>query len=50
MANWSSLILTNKGKILRSKVEAGQTKLTLTKIKLGDGVISTGQTLEGLLR
>ena len=49
MANWSSLILTNKGKILRSKVEAGQTKLTLTKIKLGDGVISTGQTLEGLL-
>ncbi len=48
MANWNGLILTDKGRALQAKVEAGQTLLTLTKFKLGNGVISGGQTLERL--
>ncbi|MGL5271728.1 MAG: gp53-like domain-containing protein [Selenomonadaceae bacterium] len=48
MANWQGMILTTKGRALQAKVEAGTTLLHLTKIKLGDGVISGSQTLEGL--
>jgi len=48
MANWKSVILTDKGKTLQAKVEAGKTKLELTKIKLGDGELNNSQTLEGL--
>ncbi|WP_196601765.1 phage tail protein [Pectinatus frisingensis] len=48
MANWQGAILTTKGKALQAKVEAGTTKLALTKMKLGNGVISGSQTLEGL--
>lgn len=49
MANWQGMILTTKGRALQAKVEAGKTLLSLTKIKLGDGVISGTQTLEGLV-
>lgn len=48
MPNWNGIILTTKGKSLQSKVEAGQTKLNFTKMKLGDGIISSGQSLEDL--
>jgi len=48
MANWQGMILTTKGRVLQAKVEAGKTLLSLTKIKLGDGVIVGSQTLEGL--
>ena len=37
MANWQSGQLTKAGHDLQIKVEAGQCKLELTKIKLGDG-------------
>ena len=37
MANWSGGQLTSVGRDLQIKVEAGQCKLELTKIKLGDG-------------
>ena len=37
MANWQSGQLTKAGRDLQIKVEAGQCKLELTKIKLGDG-------------
>ena len=47
MPNWNGIILTNKGRQLQAKVEAG-TVLTITKLKLGDGEISGSQTLEGL--
>ena len=48
MPNWSGLILTDRGKNLQAKVEAGS-KLNFTKIKFGDGVISGSQTLEKLI-
>lgn len=48
MANWNGLILTDLGRALQAKVEAGQTLLILTKFKLGNGVISGGQALERL--
>lgn len=37
MANWSSGQLTAAGRKLQLKVEAGLTKLELTRIKIGDG-------------
>lgn len=37
MANWTGGQLTKAGRDLQIKVEAGQCKLELTKIKLGDG-------------
>ena len=37
MANWTGGRLTKAGNDLQIKVEAGQCKLELTKIKLGDG-------------
>ena len=39
MSNWSGGVLTNVGRELQLKVEAGAT-LTFTKIKLGDGIES----------
>ena len=38
MAEWNGGILTNKGRALAAKVESGALKLTLTKMKVGDGV------------
>ena len=47
MPNWSGLILTKQGRQLQAKVEAG-TKLTITKLKLGSGVLQEGKQLEEL--
>ena len=47
MPNWNGMILTNKGRVLQAKVEAGET-LSLTKLKLGSGIIGKGQSLETL--
>lgn len=41
------MILTNKGRVLQAKVEAGET-LSLTKLTLGSGIIGEGQSLETL--
>ena len=38
MAEWSNAIMTDVGNALQAKVNAGQTKLTFTKIKVGSGV------------
>lgn len=40
MSNWSSYQFTCKGEQLRAKVEAGKCKLTLTKIKIGNGNVA----------
>ena len=48
MAEWNGGILTNKGRALAAKVEAGTCKLTLTKMKVGDGEPSTIETLTDL--
>ena len=40
MSNWSSYQFTRKGEQLRAKVEAGKCKLTLTKIKIGNGNVA----------
>ena len=42
MSNWSSYHFTRKGEQLRAKVEAGKCKLTLTKIKIGNGSVMLG--------
>ena len=42
MSNWSSYQFTRKGEQLRAKVEAGKCKLTLTKIKIGNGNVTLG--------
>ena len=42
MSNWSSYQFTRKGEQLRAKVEAGKCKLTLTKIKIGNGSVMLG--------
>ena len=47
MPNWSGLILTQQGRQLQAKVEAG-TKLVITKLKLGSGVLTEGKQLEEL--
>ena len=41
MAEWSNAIMTDVGAALQAKVNAGKTKLTFTKIKVGSGVNST---------
>lgn len=41
MAEWSNAIMTDVGNALHAKVNAGQTKLTFTKIKVGSGVNAT---------
>lgn len=39
MPNWSGGILTTCGQALQAKVDAGQTTLTFTKMKIGSGVL-----------
>ena len=41
MGEWSNAIMTDVGNALQAKVNAGQTKLTFTKIKVGSGVNAT---------
>ena len=41
MAEWSNATMTNVGADLQAKVNAGKTKLTFTKIKVGSGVNAT---------
>lgn len=48
MAEWNGGILTNKGRALAAKVEAGTCKLTLTKMKVGDGSPATIETMTDL--
>lgn len=43
MSNWSTHQFTRKGEQLRAKVEAGKCKLTLTKIKIGNGDVTLGE-------
>ena len=47
MANWNGLQMTNKGIALQAKVEAGAT-LTITKLKIGSGVLSSGTDIKTL--
>lgn len=47
MPNWSGLILTQQGRQLQAKVEAG-TELVITKLKLGSGVLPEGKQMEEL--
>lgn len=47
MAQFTGIILTNKGRNLQAKAEAGAA-LAFTKMKLGDGQIAQGQSLETL--
>ena len=47
MPNWSGTVLTNKGLALQAKVEAG-TVMNITKLKIGDGILSSGQTVAAL--
>ena len=47
MPNWSGLILTQQGRQLQAKVEAG-TKLAITKLKLGSDVLPEGKQMEEL--
>ena len=41
MAEWSNATMTDVGAALQAKVNAGKTKLTFTKIKIGSGVNPT---------
>lgn len=41
MAGWNNAIMTDVGEALQAKVNAGLTKLTFTKIKVGSGVSTT---------
>ena len=41
MAEWSNATMTDVGAALQAKVNAGKTKLTFTKIKVGSGVNTT---------
>ncbi|WP_314047169.1 phage tail protein [Selenomonas noxia] len=43
MSNWSTYQFTRKGEQLRAKVESGKCKLTLTKIKIGNGNVAIGE-------
>jgi len=47
LAEYTGMILTNLGRDLQAKAEAG-TALSFTKVKIGDGQIIEGQTLEEL--
>lgn len=48
MPNWSGSMLTTKGQSLQAKVDAGETKLILTKMKVGTGVLPEGQSVANL--
>lgn len=41
MAGWNNATMTDDGEVLQAKVNAGLTKLTFTKIKVGSGVSTT---------
>jgi phage tail fibre protein len=43
VSNWSTYQFTRKGEQLRAKVESGKCKLTLTKIKIGNGNVAIGE-------
>ncbi len=43
MSNWSTHKFTQRGAELRAKVEAGKCKLTLTKIKIGNGEVDLNE-------
>ena len=43
MSNWSEQQFTRKGAELRAKVEAGQCKLALTKMKIGNGSVAVSE-------
>lgn len=43
MSNWTTQDFTRKGEELRAKVEAGKCKLTLTKMKLGNGNVELSE-------
>ncbi|MDD4599611.1 hypothetical protein SDC9_04129 [bioreactor metagenome] len=47
MPNWSGTVLTAKGRALQAKVEAG-TVMNITKLKIGDGTLGAGQTVDTL--
>lgn len=47
MPNWANLMLTKQGKLLQAKAIAGST-LTITKMKLGSGIIPDGVSPEEL--
>ena len=47
MPNWANLMLTKQGKVLQAKAIAGST-LTITKMKLGSGIIPDGVSPEDL--
>ncbi len=47
MPNWNGTLLTAKGRALQAKVEAGAT-MSITKFKIGDGTIGSGQTVDAL--
>lgn len=47
MPNWNGTLLTAKGRALQAKVEAGTT-MTITKLKIGDGTMGGGQTVDAL--
>ena len=47
MPNWANLMLTKQGKVLQAKAIAGNT-LTITKMKLGAGIIPDGVSPEDL--
>lgn len=45
MPNWSGTVLTAKGRALQAKVEAG-TVMNITKLKIGDGTLGAGQSVD----
>ena len=49
MANWSGGLLTTKGQVLQAKVDAGQTELVITKMKIGSGTADNLQNLTDLV-
>jgi len=49
MANWSGGLLTTKGQALQAKVDAGQTELLITKMKIGSGTADSLQNLTDLV-
>lgn len=50
MSNWNGAVLTKKGLALQARVEAGETKLNLTKLKLGDGTPTDLENMTDLAR
>jgi hypothetical protein len=47
MPNWNGTTLTIKGRNLQAKIEAGET-MAFTKLKIGDGALGTGQSVDNL--